>query len=339
MKNILMLTPFYPPNLGGAETFTEGLVKEAIKCHKVTVLTFQPFKQKSEKFYSQPNLEIYRMNWLLKQSGAWKGVSLRNILSVIPQLALKSFLLCLRNKYDIIHAQGLLSGFVTVLLKKVFKTKAYMTLLALYKFSEWRGIKRAATNFIFRNCDMIFVEGQNGMNDLCGMDWVSIKPFYHWCDQSIFCPPSERPTDNFRVLFIGRPIPEKGKHIIEQVEKYLAFDKRFEFTYVENVPHSELPKLYQNHHVVVVPSLYAEGFTRVVAEAACCGCAVITSDKGSLPEMVEEFGLSIDPTVEKFVYWIKATDTEMFGKKSFRFAKENFSPKNAEVFLNEYANN
>ncbi len=335
MKNILFLTPFFSPNVGGAETFQDELIKELIKCHKVTVITFQPFTKKIEKEEFTHSLKIYRLSWWLKQSNAWQGTSLRNALSVIPQMAFKSFSLLVTNRFDVIHAQGLLSGFVAILLKKLFKTKVFITLLALYNFEDKSKEFNSFAKFILGNADMIFVEGKNGERDLRGLGFgLKAKQFHHWCDQDVFKPPQVRTNGKVRVLFVGRPTFEKGKHVIEDAERLLN-NSHYEFIYVENIPHKELPSIYQMAHIVVVPSLYAEGYSRVVIESASCGCAVITSNKGSLPEMVSEFGYSIEPTALNFLEHIeiyKDDDNEI----SYQYARKNFSSKNAEDFLEEY---
>ncbi len=50
------------------------------------------------------------------------------------------------------------------------------------------------------------------------------------------------------------------------------------------VPAAELGILFRNAHAFLMPSLY-EGFGLPVLEAMSCGCAVITSTGGSLPEI------------------------------------------------------
>lgn len=60
------------------------------------------------------------------------------------------------------------------------------------------------------------------------------------------------------------------------------------------VSDGELPKLYSEAMMFVYPSLY-EGFGLPVLEAMSCGCPVITSNCSSLPEVIGEAGIKVDP--------------------------------------------
>jgi len=140
-------------------------------------------------------------------------------------------------------------------------------------------------------------------------------------------------------LFVGRPISVKGKQIIKETERLCHFDGiKADFTYIENVPYHTLHAYYQNADILVVPSLYSEGFPRVVSEAASCGCIIAASDRGALPELVKPFGFVIEPTAKQFrnVICSLANDkqmTEALRRKTIMYAKEKFSSKNGEVFL------
>ena len=72
------------------------------------------------------------------------------------------------------------------------------------------------------------------------------------------------------------------------------FDKtKLDFLgYVED---EKLPELYSNAMMFVYPSLY-EGFGLPVLEAMKCGCPVITSNTSSLPEVIGQAGIQINPT-------------------------------------------
>jgi glycosyltransferase involved in cell wall biosynthesis len=61
------------------------------------------------------------------------------------------------------------------------------------------------------------------------------------------------------------------------------------------VPNRDLAPLYTGSDLFVFPSLY-EGFGLPVLEAMQCGCPVITSNCSSLPEVIGDAGIMIDPT-------------------------------------------
>ena len=54
----------------------------------------------------------------------------------------------------------------------------------------------------------------------------------------------------------------------------------------------ELARLLNAHRIVVIPSLFAETFGLVALEGAACGCLVIGSDRGGLPEAIGPCGLT-----------------------------------------------
>ncbi len=60
------------------------------------------------------------------------------------------------------------------------------------------------------------------------------------------------------------------------------------------IPVSELPLWYNAAELFVYPSLY-EGFGLPPLEAMACGTPVITANTSSLPEVVGEAGLTVDP--------------------------------------------
>lgn len=57
---------------------------------------------------------------------------------------------------------------------------------------------------------------------------------------------------------------------------------------------ADLARLFRNAHLFVMPTLY-EGFGLAVLEAMACGCAVITSNSSSLPEVTGEGAQRFDP--------------------------------------------
>jgi glycosyltransferase involved in cell wall biosynthesis len=63
---------------------------------------------------------------------------------------------------------------------------------------------------------------------------------------------------------------------------------------LQGVPDGDLPGLYNAASLLVTPSFY-EGFGLPALEAMACGTPVVVADRSSLPEVVGEAGLLIDP--------------------------------------------
>ena len=68
-------------------------------------------------------------------------------------------------------------------------------------------------------------------------------------------------------------------------------EKILKIGYVDDV---DLAPLYSGAKMFVYPSLY-EGFGLPVLEAMQCGCPVITSNVSSIPEVIGDAGIQIDP--------------------------------------------
>ena len=93
-----------------------------------------------------------------------------------------------------------------------------------------------------------------------------------------------------RLVIAGRPyanyrIPE------QMVEKSSLSDK---VIFIDNLPDHDLPALYQAADAVVLLSSY-EGFGLPVLEAMASGTPVIASNTTSLPEVVGDAGILVDP--------------------------------------------
>lgn len=74
--------------------------------------------------------------------------------------------------------------------------------------------------------------------------------------------------------------------------KELKLDEKIQF--LGRVPDEHLPALYRGAKLFVFPSFY-EGFGLPPLEAMACGTPVITSNLSSLPEVVGEAGVLVDP--------------------------------------------
>jgi len=64
--------------------------------------------------------------------------------------------------------------------------------------------------------------------------------------------------------------------------------------FVDHISELDLAYYYSSAMLLVYPSLY-EGFGLPPLEAMACGCPVVTSNVSSLPEVVGEAGIMVDP--------------------------------------------
>ncbi len=105
--------------------------------------------------------------------------------------------------------------------------------------------------------------------------------------------------ENLKLVVVGK-IRGKGKQgwmnekILEEPKK-LGIEEKIIFT--DYVPPQELPYLITGSKAFILPSLW-EGFGIPVVEAMATGTPVITSNVSSLPEVVGDAGLLVNPRSE-----------------------------------------
>lgn len=94
----------------------------------------------------------------------------------------------------------------------------------------------------------------------------------------------------YKLVIVGK----KGWYYedIFKTVKNLNLQKKVEFT--GYIPDEDLPLVYNLSEIFIYPSLY-EGFGLPVLEAMACGIPVITSDVSSLPEIVGDAGILVNP--------------------------------------------
>lgn len=95
---------------------------------------------------------------------------------------------------------------------------------------------------------------------------------------------------DYKLVIVGKK-GWKFKQIEESLEKY---NMKEEVIFPGYIKGEDLHKMYQLAQVFVFPSLY-EGFGIPPLEAMASGCPVVSSNVASLPEVVGDAGLLIDP--------------------------------------------
>ena len=122
-------------------------------------------------------------------------------------------------------------------------------------------------------------------------------------------------------VFVGRLVREKGAHLFIQALKVIQ-DLKPQFqcsiigdgpeldnlkreveelklssniTFTGKLTGNELITSIAKHKVMVIPSIWKEPFGVVALEGMACGCNIIASNTGGLPEAVGNCGLLIEP--------------------------------------------
>jgi len=96
--------------------------------------------------------------------------------------------------------------------------------------------------------------------------------------------------ENFQLVIAGKQ-DMRRKSLYVTAEK---LDPRKRIIFTDFVPEEELFDLYRGASLFVFPSLY-EGFGLPPLEAMACGVPVITSNAASLPEVVGDAAIQVDP--------------------------------------------
>jgi len=117
-------------------------------------------------------------------------------------------------------------------------------------------------------------------------------------------------TNLFKLIFIGRPVPEKGLNellmalallpeynwtltVVGQVSKLNVGNALTDslpakqLFYVGAVDNSLVCGLLNEHDIVIIPSHY-ENFGNIALEAMACGKAIIASRTGGLKEIIKD---------------------------------------------------
>lgn len=130
---------------------------------------------------------------------------------------------------------------------------------------------------------------------------AEVKTRYRLPDRYVLCVASDKPHKNVSTLVEAWRISTAGRSATAPLLVLAGHRDRGVLSFdhpavrdVGAVAEADLPALYSGALVFVYPSRY-EGFGLPPLEAMACGAAVICSRAGSLPEVVGDAALLIDP--------------------------------------------
>jgi glycosyltransferase involved in cell wall biosynthesis len=375
--NVLIICPFFRPNVGGVETHLDDLC-EYLRTHnyKVYVLTYQPLTTKARglKIEKKENLEIRRIWWPgFNLFHKLEPYPILEFLYLTPGLFLNTFFFLLNNrkKVDVIHAQGFNAAFISKILSRIFRKKFIVSTHAIYGLNP-QSFMAKMVKWTLGSADKILALSKPSKEELIkiGVTSDKIDVYHYWVDQTVFKPINKNNAKKqlgwngkFVVLFVGRLIEKKGVNILLEVARQTLRDIYFAFIgdgplaeeikrasgeipnvlFIGKINNRDLPLYYNAADIFCIPSQYEEGFGRVILEAISCGTPVVGSSKGGIPEAVDStVGILVEPRIKNLKGVIEKLykdkeKLEILSSNCRKYAEEKFGEKNAEVIVDAYA--
>ncbi|MBW2107269.1 MAG: glycosyltransferase family 4 protein [Deltaproteobacteria bacterium] len=320
------------------------------------------------------NVEIWRTRWiggdlfhrLLKYP-------VLDALYLCPLLFLKCFWFLFKNhsRVKVIHAAGFNAALIARLLYYVFRIPYVVTIHALYSL-EPQSKTSLSAKWILKRARKILALSHTSRRDIlnCGVSAQIVGIHTNWIDVDHFRPLNKEISKKalglegkFVVVMVGRLKRIKGVSIVIELARRLekhgivmlvagdgdmreevltAAQEMANLVYVGRVRNTELPEIYSAGDVSLVPSVYPEGFARVVLESLGCGLPVVASNVGCIPEQVDEgCGILVEPKVGNFEEAIltlyNAPDRlKKMSAYARRFCCRRYSAKNMHSILEAY---
>jgi phosphatidylinositol glycan class A protein len=259
-KGILILSPFFYPNIGGVESHLDDLVKAlGEKGYNVFVHTYSPLTtQTSWNKYEKrgKNVHIRRYGWIGKNIfHKIEKFPFFDFLYLTPYLFIRTFfwLLFNKDKINVIHAQGFNAALIGIVLKKIFHKRLVVSTHAIYELDKSSTTaKRIA--WILNQADKILCVSERSYNEVLsfGCSKNKLARYTYWINLNLFKPhvqshssasvvmPAEAGIQTkihnskpFTILFVGRLIEKKGIRVLAKVAAALP---QYNFVFIGTGP-------------------------------------------------------------------------------------------------------
>jgi len=369
-NKIILLCPFFIPNIGGVETHLDSLFKQLIKKkYYVTVLTYIPLTTQNIKYKKTEKSKNYLIKryWWLNGNYFDKTTSrpLLQFIYVVPKLLIHTIIFSIfnRDKSQTIHAHGFAAGFIGRVVKIIFpNTKLIISTHYIYPKLDKKSFSYKIFKWVFTGADKILSVSQQSFDQMIdiGVKQNNNLIYKHWADKNIYCPDKKLP-DKISICYVGRIIESKGVFLLSQIAKkfpqiiFNIIGDGIDFSRLKEVCKTqkniilhgkknsqEISKIINKNNFLILPSLDPEGQPMVIMESLMSGTPVIVTNKGSAQEMVNnKVAFVVEPSVNEITKIINKivtnpkTITQM-SSESRKFALRNFSEKNCEIIINSY---
>lgn len=365
---ILQLTAHFRPNIGGVETHLTDLVNVLTKKDwETVVLTYKPLTTKADsKIYERQDLlTIIRIPWFPGLFYKLVAFPILEFLYLLPGLFFITPWILIVSNPDVIHAHGLVAGFVGVFWSKFFNKRVVVAIHSIYSFPK-RGLYRSFAKWIFKNASFCLGLSDQAVEEIKSLGVNSVGRFTYWIDLKNFQRIANAKSklnwkEEFVVLFVGRLVPEKGLDVLlgaakqwseginlkiigsgpmEDAVKEVSRLKNVE--YLGSINQNNLPIYYSGSDILIVPSISEEGFGRVILESLACGTPVVGANRGAIPDALDSsVGKLIDITVENIketleFFYTHKDELRKLAKNCRKFVERRYSEKNANKIIQAY---
>lgn len=368
---VLELTVHFPPNVGGVETHLWDLVTLLPKKGwQVFVLCYRPLSVKVDwKIYEKfQRLEIFRIPWISGLFYKFIHNPKLEFLYLFPGLFIFTPIILLIKRTEIIHAHGIVAGFVAVFWGRIFHIRIVISTHSIYSFPN-RGLYHIFAKNIFRSADKVLCLSKKSFDEIkqLGIEDKKLANFTYWIDLKKFVFNKEAKKifnwkEKFIVSFVGRLVLEKGIDVLLESAKEWNKDIGLVFAgtgplesriiseasrnsrihFLGKVDQKDLPNIYSATDILIVPSTSEEGFGRVIMESLACSIPVIGSNRGAIPETMDDSvgrlidinPSSIKEAVEDFYKHPLKLST--LSKNARKFVERRYSEKNATAIIRSY---
>lgn len=256
-----------------------------------------------------------------------KKIESRRYLSLLEAYQLARLI---SSQGDVVHLPNQHFARYVLFLKNPFIVTVHDLVRNCFSFSQETITEKVLLKLDIRyikRASHIIADSQNTKNDLIKylkipIDRISV--IYPGVDHSIFKPYNIRLLDKPYILYTGSERPRKNlgrlleafaklkkefpelklvkvgvtgrseKYRRDTIKKLDGLGITQDVIFVDHIPEIDLAHYYSSATLLAYPSLY-EGFGLPPLEAMACGCPVVTSNTSSLPEVVGEAGIMVNP--------------------------------------------
>lgn len=319
--NILLISPYFSPMVGGVETHLDDLCALFNKYeYTVYVRTYKAFGVKfrglsDEKIRSY--IYIHRIWWPdFNLIHKFEPYPILKFLYLFPLLLLDCLLILMKKNIsvDLIQAHGFIAALIAVVIGKLFNKKVVVNTHVSFKLRK--GLMTSIIKWTLFNSQKVLVLTNGIKSSLInlGIPENKIEVYHYWVDQKKFKKIKDAKRklgweNKFVVLFVGRLIKVKGIQILFDIARKL---KKISFVIIGSGPlakeiklkskffnniyflgevnNSKLSVYYSGSDLLLIPSRimdldYQEGIPRVMIEALYCGLPVIATPSGGFTEI------------------------------------------------------